>query len=203
MFNKKVNELQNENESLTEKVKQLEEDTDAGVQMLRMSHARENKLKNNLAEVEKRVETMEQANDDMKKKFEFVKEKLEESLKENHELKTTHEQELKNLKNKFLAASNDVRKVETIDMVAIERSVLNKLEAENKSIKLKCDDLNDEIEHKNIQIKTLEIKVEATRTLHDSTNSLSEKLEKVLQSKCDVFQRICNFRSFRKTPTKT
>ena len=53
VFNKKVNELQNENESLIEKVKQLEEDTDAGVQMLRMSHARENKLKNNLAEVEK------------------------------------------------------------------------------------------------------------------------------------------------------
>ena len=183
-----MDELQNENEILTEKVKQLDEDTEAGVQMLRLSHARENKLKNNLADVEKKVETMEQVtkeNDDLKKKFEFVKEKLEKSMKENYELKGVHGKELKDLENKFLATSNHVKKFEN-KSIRTEESILNELEAENKSIRLKCDDLTDEIELKNIQIKTLESKFEATKTLQDSTNSLSEELEMVQPFKCAV-----------------
>ena len=119
-----------------EKVNQLDEDTDAGVEMLEMAHNRERNLRKELEEMKKKVleiEEVEKENNLVKAQFNFVKEKLENCFKENQKLVDT-----RNAENDTLGKYEVKQREHNI--------FLQKLQAENSSIKQKCDDLTEERE---------------------------------------------------------
>ena len=93
LLKKKNKSLVKDNDDLLEKVKQLDEDTDDGIAMLRNAHAREGNIKRELDECKEnstkvgaKMENVMKENEELTNKFKFVKEKLEKVLKDNQEL---------------------------------------------------------------------------------------------------------------------
>ena len=134
VLKKKNTELTKENDDLIEKVNQLDEDTDAGVEMLQMAHERERKTKVELKELKDKVEKMkelEKENDLLKTKFKFVKDKLETCLKQNHEAVNLKAVKIKELEDRLLSSIHiDVsnKNEEKIKEQALE---IEKLQNEN------------------------------------------------------------------------
>ena len=92
--------LHKENSDLSDKVKQLDEDTDDGIIMLRNAHERERKLNRELEELknadtksEANLSSLKKENQELINKFKFIKEKFESSLKVNQEILDSKEAE--------------------------------------------------------------------------------------------------------------
>ena len=90
----KNHDLIKENDDLLEKVDQLDQDTDDGIKMLRNAHERQRKLNKEVDELKESsklkcalMDTTVKENEEFKKKFHFVKNKLEAGLKETHDIK--------------------------------------------------------------------------------------------------------------------
>ena len=89
MSKNKNDKLNRENIDLLERVKQLDEDTDDGIKMLRNAQLRERKLGKEVEDskiAEKKhavkISTLVEENQELNNKFKFVKEKFENSLTE-------------------------------------------------------------------------------------------------------------------------
>ena len=111
VLKKNVLDLTKKNEELEQKVEQLDEDADDGVMMLWNSHERERKLQEELDKTKKNnlnKENAEKERNEIKIKFNFVKDQLEKSLKENQDLISQNKAEIKSLENKLLQSGRDL-----------------------------------------------------------------------------------------------
>ena len=102
---KKYDELRKENDDLVEQNNQLDEDTDDGIEMLKMAHTREALLKKELEEFKQsktkgsdKLAKIKDEKAELEKKFEFLKIKLEQSLRENQNVLNSKELEIGKLK---------------------------------------------------------------------------------------------------------
>ena len=159
-------DLVRDNNSLSEKVAQLDEDTDTGVELLRNSNARETVLKRVLDEYktkevvykEKQSELIK-ANEDLKAKVAFIKDKYEKSIRENQEYSA-----LKNIK---------LRKLE--DEILVLTNIPKQAELENKMEKLNVanDEIERKLKEKALYIDTLEVE---NNLLKQKNNDLVDEL---------------------------
>jgi chromosome segregation ATPase len=177
LLKKKNSEITKENNNLLEKVDQLDEDTDIGLNLLKNCQERERKLKKELEEykansnkTDDTVKQMTKENEDLKSKFKFVKDSLEKNMKANQELRECSdllESKLKDLEVEHLAckeasvmAENNVNHVPAItnfeDRLKEQNDLLKVLNEENSLLKQKNDDINDELLMKNKEIENLE-----------------------------------------------
>ena len=183
VLKKNVLDLTKKNEELEQKVEQLDEDADDGVMMLRNSHERERKLQEELDETKKKnlnKEDAEKERNEIRIKFNFVKDRLEKSLKENQDLKSQNEAEIKSLENKLLQSGRDLSKNE----IKIEE-----LEVEISKIKQKNHDLLDELEAKQGKVNELEEQIVQNETMKKSGNSLCAELQQASAFKCECCEK--------------
>jgi chromosome segregation ATPase len=197
---KKNRDLIRENNDLTEKVDQLDEDTDTGLEFLKNAHERERKLnvaveeyKKKSANDEEKVSKLSKENEDLKQKFTFIKNQFEKSLKENQESCITREakikdleKEINNLKEITEQHDNEMKSAENkfhqIGIQIMEQTVqIDALEMENKSLKQKNNDLDDELSTK---IKELD-DIDEKSTLTSSQSSLKEELSQLQIFQCE------------------
>ena len=194
-------DLVRDNNSLSEKVAQLDEDTDTGVELLRNSNARETVLKRVLDEYktkevvykEKQSELIK-ANEDLKAKVAFIKDKYEKSIRENQEYSALKNIKLRKLEDEILVLTNIPKQAELENKMEklnvandeIERKLKEKalyidtLEVENNLLKQKNNDLVDELFIKN-EIE----KAEEEASLKISHSSLKEELSQLNVIACD------------------
>jgi hypothetical protein len=185
-----------ENEELSTKNEQLDEDAETGLMMVRNAHERERKLKNEIEEYtkneiesKKKKEELEKENTDFKTKFEFLKARFEKSLKANQESNTLREAQIKELEQKIVDAkekstsdhSNCFPKVESESKLKGQAELIETLQVENNSLKMKNSDLSDEITTKNRELQDFQ----EQSLLKSSGSSLSEELAQIGVFKCD------------------
>jgi chromosome segregation ATPase len=118
LLKKKNGDLIKENNDLLEKVDQLDEDTDTGMNLLRNSHERESKLnkelevyKVNSNKTDEFMKGMMKENEDLKSKFKFVKDNLEKNLEANQEfqnLSNSKDSQIKGLEMELLACREEL-----------------------------------------------------------------------------------------------
>jgi hypothetical protein len=204
---KKNSDIIKENNDLLEKVDQLDEDTDIGLNLLKNCQERENKLKKELKEykanshkTDEIMKQMSKENENLNLKLKFVKDSLEKNMKANQELQNISDSvdsKLKDLEVEHLACKQESVMVEKNNVTAIsnfehrlkEQDVLKEvLNAEKNLLKQKHDDVVDELLMRNKEIEKLKIENEK-KSLQNSTSSLSEELDNVNIfgcKKCDI-----------------
>ena len=113
ILRKKNADLVKDITDLSERVAQLDEDTDIGVKLLRNAHERERKISITLDEynkkdfdiIEKHSE-LKSANEELKNELEFVKDKYEKSIRENQESHAAQETKIKDLEEEKVSIKN-------------------------------------------------------------------------------------------------
>ena len=197
LLKKKHSALIKENCDLLEQVKQLDEDTDAGVEMLQMAHERERKFKKEVDEykenVKKQLEGTEKEKADFEAKFRFLKDKLEKSLKQNQELLAAKDSKIKELEEEILLEKENSEKnkdkhehskSDDSKLLKEQQVVLEALKVENCLIKQKHDDIMDELEVKRNEVIALENQAER-ESLKSSGSSFGEELEQLQIFQCN------------------
>ena len=185
-----------ENEELSAKNEQLDEDAETGLMMVRNAHERERKLKNEIEEYtkneiesKKKKEELEKENTDFKTKFEFLKARFEKSLKANQESNTLREAQIKELEQKIVDAkekstsdhSDCFPKVESESKLKGQAELIEMLQVENNSLKMRNSDLSDELSTKSKELQNFE----EHSLLKSSGSSLSEELAQIGIYRCD------------------
>ena len=193
---------------LSEKVDQLDEDTDTGVELLRNANERERKVILELDKYktidsdskEKQSELVKEI-DGLQTKLAFVKDRYEKSIRDNQESSDMKELKIKNLEdeNDALKEHNDKIEIENemkesnIPNVEAETKLkehINTLEIENNHLKQKNKDLDDELIVKKMKIQD----IEDSLPLKVSQNSLQDELEEL--SNLNIFKcEECSFDS--------
>ena len=197
---KKYDELRKENDDLVEQNNQLDEDTDDGIEMLKMAHTREAKLKKELEEFKQsktkgsdNLAKIKDEKTELEKKFEFLKIKLEQSLRENQNVLNSKELEIGKLREEFLVikentdkekseSKHNTSKYETKE----KEFILEKetLKEEIRLLKQTNTDLKDELVLKSDENISLE---ENSRkaSLQNSASSLKDELNQIQLFGCD------------------
>ena len=94
---KKNTDLMDKNFELSQKIDQLDEDTDTGVQLLKDAHERERKLEKDIEEYRKSDIENAKQQCELKTRFGFLKTKFEKCLKDNQESSSIKEIKIKEL----------------------------------------------------------------------------------------------------------
>ena len=171
---KKNSDIIKENNDLLEKVDQLDEDTDIGLNLLKNCQERENNLKKELKEhkansnkTDEIMKQMSKENENLNLKLKFVKDSLEKNLKANqelHKLSDSLESKLKDLEVEHLACKEESLMVENNenhvtaitnfqDRLKEQDDLIQVLNDENSLLKQKHDDVIDELLMKNKEIE--------------------------------------------------
>ena len=178
---------------LSEKVDQLDEDTDTGVELLRNANERERKVILELDKYktidsdskEKQSELVKEI-DGLQTKLAFVKDRYEKSIRDNQESSDMKELKIKDLEDEIdaLKEHNDKIEIENkikesnIPYVEAETKLkehICTLEIENNILKQKNKDLDDELTMKNKEIQDIEVSI----PLKVSQNSLKDESEEL------------------------
>ena len=202
LLKKKNGDLIKENNGLLEKVDQLDEDTDTGINLLRNAHERESKLNKELEvckvksnKTDELMKEMVKENESLKSKFNFVKDNLEKNLKANQECQNSSnskDSKIKGLEMELLACRekltiNDAKHGTTIsnmeDKVKEQADVIDILNEENISLKQRHGDLTDELLSKNMEIEEIENE-NKNKSFQNSASSLDEELQNVKITEC-------------------
>ena len=165
--------------------------------MLRNAHERERKLNKEVDELKESsklkcalMDSTLKENEEFKKKFHFVKNKLEAGLKETHETKRlshSKDERIQELEADLTACKEEVNQIKNCDDLEMavkvkddelhEQAELMKLLVEDKELlKKRYDDIADELETKIQKIRDIEDQ-EQSKSLKSSQGSLSEELQ--------------------------
>ena len=194
----KNSDLIKENDDLIEKVNQLEEDTEDGLEMYEMVRAREVNLKKELEKCqeessckETKCITLEKEKEGIEKQFNCIKETLEKALEDGQESDKSKESQITELQKELL----DLKKKSEMEQIKLAKITsdleselrenllsMESLKVENSAIKKRNDDILDELLVKTKELDALEIKRVA---LSNSGKSLNEELNELGLHKCD------------------
>ena len=198
VLKKKISGLVKENNDLSDKVEQLDEDTDTGVELLRNANAREMKLSDLVEEYKKHEKILAEKNNELTieneattSKFSLLKEKYRKCLKDNQEISASNYDEMEDLKKDILNLEKNVEqhtintKNAKMNLAEVQQNHHNQaarieaLETENVELKKKNDDINDELSSKAQAFETNQT------PLQSSANSLSDEIAEAGIFSCD------------------